>query len=107
MLQLQPAVTTPFIHANPVMAHLFKFTPVSKQSPALSNTSTNNTESPIPRDVNEENDSDEVCLRWNSHYSNMKKTFPSLLNMERFIDCTITTDKGTIKCHQVRSYINI
>lgn len=105
---LHPSVTTTgttsFTQPNPIMAvsQLLKVTPICKQSSSLSNSSTVNPQSPIPKDgSNDEIDSEEVCLRWNSHYTNMKKCFPSLLNMEKYIDCTITTDKGTIKCHQV------
>lgn len=57
----------------------------------------------LPEPTNDYCDAEEVCLRWNSHYTNMKKTFPLLLNNERYTDCTIATESGVIKCHQVNS----
>ncbi|XP_073977455.1 uncharacterized protein isoform X9 [Rhodnius prolixus] len=43
----------------------------------------------------------EVCLRWNSYYSNMQATFPTLLNNEQFVDVTLACEGRSIKCHKV------
>lgn len=48
-----------------------------------------------------DSDAEEVCLRWNSHHSNMKVTFPSLLQKEQYVDVTLTAEGKSIKCHRV------
>ncbi|KAK9745314.1 BTB/POZ domain [Popillia japonica] len=61
---------------------------------------------PIPT-LNRENrsngdsDADEVCLRWNSHHTNMKSTFPSLLQREQYVDVTLTSEGKSLKCHRL------
>lgn len=46
--------------------------------------------------------SQDVCLRWNSHHSNMQKTFSMLLDSEEFVDVTLACEGQFIKCHKVR-----
>lgn len=43
----------------------------------------------------------DVCLRWNSYYSNMQAVFPNLLTNEQFVDVTLAADGQSIKCHKV------
>lgn len=43
----------------------------------------------------------EMCLRWNSHHSNMQTIFPNLLQNERYVDVTLAADGQLIKCHKV------
>ncbi|XP_014256826.1 uncharacterized protein LOC106670755 [Cimex lectularius] len=43
----------------------------------------------------------EVCLKWNSYHSNMRATFPNLLNNEQFVDVTLACEGRSIKCHKV------
>ncbi|CAH1994410.1 unnamed protein product [Acanthoscelides obtectus] len=43
----------------------------------------------------------DVCLRWNTHHTNMQTTFPSLLLKEQYVDATLVADGQTIKCHRV------
>lgn len=54
---------------------------------------------PTPEPVPEE----EVCLRWNSHHSNMQTSFPAFLNREQFVDVTLVAEGRTLKCHRVGS----
>lgn len=51
---------------------------------------------PPPSPVNEE-----MCLRWNSHHSNMQKAFPSILSKEQYVDVTLAAEGKTLKCHRV------
>ncbi|KAF5272060.1 hypothetical protein FQR65_LT05042 [Abscondita terminalis] len=44
---------------------------------------------------------DEVCLRWNSHHSNMQNCFPRLLEKEQYIDVTLIAEGQSLKCHRV------
>ncbi|XP_056633900.1 myb-like protein X [Diorhabda sublineata] len=44
---------------------------------------------------------EEVCLKWNSHHSNMQHTFPNLLLREQYVDATLVADGQTLKCHRV------
>lgn len=44
---------------------------------------------------------EEVCLRWNSHHSNMQTAFPYLLEKEQYVDVTLIAEGKTIKCHRV------
>ncbi|KAF5286566.1 hypothetical protein FQA39_LY16249 [Lamprigera yunnana] len=45
--------------------------------------------------------SDEVCLRWNSHHSNMQNCFPRLLEKEQYVDVTVMAEGKTLKCHRM------
>ncbi|KRT81876.1 BTB domain-containing protein, partial [Oryctes borbonicus] len=58
---------------------------------------------PILKDTRSTPDpeADEVCLRWNSHHSNMKSTFPSLLHREQYVDVTLTSEGKSLKCHRL------
>ncbi|KAG5878379.1 hypothetical protein JTB14_020615 [Gonioctena quinquepunctata] len=44
---------------------------------------------------------EEVCLKWNSHHTNMQTTFPSLLLREQYVDATLVAEGQTLKCHRV------
>ncbi|KAL3271090.1 hypothetical protein HHI36_021587 [Cryptolaemus montrouzieri] len=44
---------------------------------------------------------EEVCLRWNSHHSNMQTAFPSLLSKEQYCDVTLVADGKSLKCHKL------
>jgi hypothetical protein len=44
---------------------------------------------------------EEMCLRWNSHHSNMQKAFPSILSKEQYVDVTLAAEGKTLKCHRV------
>ena len=46
-------------------------------------------------------DAEEVCLRWNSHHSNIKSSFPILLQREQYVDVTLSAEKKMLKCHRV------
>lgn len=50
-----------------------------------------------------EEEETEVCLQWNSHHSNMKTSLPSLQMREQYVDCTLSAEGKTIKCHKVYS----
>lgn len=45
--------------------------------------------------------SQQYCLRWNNHGTNLLNVFDELLHNEAFTDVTIAVDGGTIKCHKV------
>ncbi|KAK9874368.1 hypothetical protein WA026_002716 [Henosepilachna vigintioctopunctata] len=44
---------------------------------------------------------DEVCLRWNSHHSNMQSAFSSLLSKEQYCDVTLVAEGKSLKCHKL------
>lgn len=47
-------------------------------------------------------DPQQLCLRWNSHRTNLLEVFDHLLQSESFTDVTFVCDGGTqIKCHKV------
>lgn len=47
-------------------------------------------------------DPQQLCLRWNSHRTNLLEVFDHLLQNESFTDVTFVCDGGTqIKCHKV------
>ncbi|XP_014479551.1 PREDICTED: broad-complex core protein isoforms 1/2/3/4/5-like [Dinoponera quadriceps] len=45
--------------------------------------------------------SQQYCLRWNNHRTNLLSVFDELLHNEAFTDVTIAAEGGTIKCHKV------
>lgn len=55
----------------------------------------------------EEPQVDEVCLRWNSHHSNMKTSLPTLLGREQYVDCTLVAEGKSLKCHRVSIFISL
>ncbi|GJQ85404.1 hypothetical protein Trydic_g10178 [Trypoxylus dichotomus] len=69
--------------------------PPSVASPVLP------TLAPKETKINSNPEADEVCLRWNSHHSNMKCTFPALLRREQYVDCTLTSEGKSLKCHRL------
>ncbi|CAG9862620.1 unnamed protein product [Phyllotreta striolata] len=44
---------------------------------------------------------EEICLKWNSHHSNMQNTFPNLLLREQYVDATLVAEGQTLKCHKI------
>lgn len=54
-----------------------------------------------PEQVKPEPVEEEVCLRWNSHHSNMQTAFPALLQKEQYVDVTLIAEGKTLKCHKV------
>ncbi|KAJ8984152.1 hypothetical protein NQ317_017803 [Molorchus minor] len=62
---------------------------------------TNKPPQPSPKPVTPEPVNEEVCLRWNSHHSNMQSSFPNLLLREQYIDATLVADGQTLKCHRL------
>ncbi|XP_017774394.1 PREDICTED: protein jim lovell-like isoform X2 [Nicrophorus vespilloides] len=56
---------------------------------------------PPPPPPEQEKEPDEVCLRWNSHHTNMKSSFPSLLEREQYVDVTLCCEGKTIRCHKL------
>lgn len=47
---------------------------------------------------------EEVCLRWNSHHSNMQTSFPDLLQKEQYVDVTLASEGKMLKCHRVSDF---
>lgn len=47
---------------------------------------------------------EEMCLRWNSHHSNMQTAFPNILSKEQYVDVTLAAEGKTLKCHRVKKY---
>ncbi|KAL6256859.1 hypothetical protein P5V15_011794 [Pogonomyrmex californicus] len=46
--------------------------------------------------------SQQYCLRWNNHRSNLLNVVDELLQNESFTDCTLAVDSGlTVKCHKI------
>lgn len=45
--------------------------------------------------------SQQYCLRWNNHRSNLLTVFEELLQNEAFTDVTLAVDGGSIKCHKM------
>ncbi|KAJ8956243.1 hypothetical protein NQ318_014975 [Aromia moschata] len=54
-----------------------------------------------PKPVTPDPPNEEVCLRWNSHHSNMQNTFPNLLLREQYVDATLVAEGQTLKCHRL------
>merc|ERR1712223_745007 len=46
-------------------------------------------------------DSQQYCLKWNHHQSNLLKVFSRLLDNEQFTDVLLATEGKTIRCHKV------
>jgi len=47
-------------------------------------------------------DSQQYCLRWNNHRSNLLNVFEELLHNAAFTDVTLAVDSGlTVKCHKI------
>merc|ERR1712223_307436 len=46
-------------------------------------------------------DSQQDCLKWNHHQSNLLKVFSRLLDNEQFTDVLLATEGKTIRCHKV------
>ncbi|XP_063930516.1 midasin-like isoform X3 [Zophobas morio] len=44
---------------------------------------------------------EEMCLRWNSHHSNMQTAFPNILSKEQYVDVTLAAEGKTLKCHRL------
>lgn len=47
---------------------------------------------------------EEMCLRWNSHHSNMQTAFPNILSKEQYVDVTLAAEGKMLKCHRVSYY---
>lgn len=83
-----PSTSEPLLQSQPLSPTKLKVTrQISKQQVFTPKS----TESP----------SEEVCLRWNSHHSNIQSTFPQLLEKEQYVDVTIIAEDKTLKCHRV------
>lgn len=49
--------------------------------------------------------SEQYCLRWNNHQSNLLGVFSQLLQDESLVDVTLACSEGTsIRAHKVRNY---
>lgn len=46
-------------------------------------------------------DSQQYCLKWNHHQSNLLKVFSRLLDNEQFTDVLLAAEGKTIRCHKV------
>lgn len=57
---------------------------------------------PPPQPQQQQPVEEEVCLRWNSHHSNMQTSFPDLLQKEQYVDVTLASEGKMLKCHRVR-----
>ncbi|XP_044763159.1 neurobeachin-like isoform X2 [Coccinella septempunctata] len=44
---------------------------------------------------------EEICLKWNTHHSNMQTAFPALLNKEQYCDVTLVAEGVSLKCHKL------
>ncbi|XP_060534257.1 uncharacterized protein LOC132706761 isoform X2 [Cylas formicarius] len=56
---------------------------------------------PLPKITSPQPPNEEVCLRWNSHHTNMQAAFPSLLLKEQYVDATLVAEGKTLKCHRM------
>lgn len=45
--------------------------------------------------------SQQYCLRWNNHRTNLLTVFDQLLQSEAFTDCTLACEGASIKCHKM------
>ena len=43
----------------------------------------------------------QYCLKWNNHQSNMLRVFTRLLNHQHFTDVILAAEGRNIKCHKV------
>ncbi|XP_045466479.1 uncharacterized protein LOC123675206 isoform X2 [Harmonia axyridis] len=44
---------------------------------------------------------EEICLKWNTHHTNMQTAFPALLNKEQYCDVTLVAEGISLKCHKL------
>ncbi|KAK4878681.1 hypothetical protein RN001_011187 [Aquatica leii] len=56
---------------------------------------------PIPNKNSSDLPPEEVCLRWNSHHSNMQNCFPRLLEKGQYVDVTLIAEGKSLKCHRM------
>ncbi|CAH1115312.1 unnamed protein product [Psylliodes chrysocephalus] len=89
---LPPEPTEPVLQSQPLSPTKLKVTRQAK--PSLPSPKPP-TPPPPPPPI------EEVCLKWNSHHSNMQHTFPSLLLREQYVDATLVAEGQTLKCHRV------
>lgn len=59
---------------------------------------------PLPQPPPQQPIEEEVCLRWNSHHSNMQTSFPDLLQKEQYVDVTLASEGKLLKCHKVSDF---
>lgn len=85
-----PADPEPVLQSQPLSPTKLK---VTRQSTKPSQ--------PSPKPPTPEPPNEEVCLRWNSHHSNIQSAFPNLLKKEQYVDATLVAEGQVLKCHRV------
>ncbi|KAJ8953714.1 hypothetical protein NQ314_007324 [Rhamnusium bicolor] len=85
-----PAEQEPVLQSQPLSPTKLKVTRQTAKPPQ-----------PSPKPPTPEPPNEEVCLRWNSHHSNMQSTFPNLLLREQYVDATLVAEGQTLKCHRL------
>lgn len=73
-------------------------TPVTRLSSRVNNNNSNNNNNAA---VSNGETEAEVCLRWNSHHTNMQTAFPTLMDNEQYVDVTLAAEGNILKCHRV------
>lgn len=79
--------------------------PPMKQLPSSKMPSATGVAPLIKQEPAEDSVVDEVCLRWNSHHSNMKTALPNILGREHYVDCTLAAEGKKLKCHRVSYFV--
>jgi broad-like protein len=46
-------------------------------------------------------DNQHFCLKWNNHQSTLVSLFPSLLDTNTFVDCTLAAEGKQLRAHKV------
>ncbi|XP_018569988.1 longitudinals lacking protein, isoforms F/I/K/T-like isoform X2 [Anoplophora glabripennis] len=85
-----PQEQEPILQSQPLSPTKLKVTRQSTKPPQ-----------PSPKPRTPEPPNEEVCLRWNSHHSNMQSSFPSLLMREQYVDATLVAEGQCLKCHRL------
>ncbi|KAJ8917348.1 hypothetical protein NQ315_002370 [Exocentrus adspersus] len=85
-----PSEQEPVLQSQPLSPTKLKVTRQSTR-PVLS----------LPKPITPEPPNEEVCLRWNSHHSNMQSSFPSLLVREQYVDVTLVAEGHSLRCHRL------
>ncbi|XP_076255945.1 uncharacterized protein LOC143193556 isoform X4 [Rhynchophorus ferrugineus] len=85
-----PQSNEPVLQSQPISPTKLKVTRQSVK-PHIHNTKTSSSAIPI----------DKVCLKWDSHHTNMQSAFPSLLLKEQYVDATLVSEGKTLKCHRI------
>lgn len=91
----EPEPQIPTLKSQPLSPTKLK---VTRQSASKSQ---QQLEQPKPAEEVKKPIREEVCLKWNTHHSNLQTMLPALLNREQYCDVTLVAEGRSLKCHKV------